>query len=97
MKQILGLVLFAAPLRSFSALTQGTAPRSTRPLEARAEADVKEGRPMSLKSYLISQFKQSRGPVGNLAGWIMVRRSSNRLRNAWTAGLLNLKPRDRVL
>jgi SAM-dependent methyltransferase len=52
---------------------------------------------MSVKSYLISQFREPRGPAGKLAGWIMARRPSNRLRNAWTVDLLDLGPADRVL
>jgi SAM-dependent methyltransferase len=52
---------------------------------------------MSAKKYLISQFKRPRGILGRLAGWIMANRPSNRLRNAWTVDLLDLRPDDRVL
>lgn len=52
---------------------------------------------MSLKRYLIGQFKRPRGPLGRLAGWIMARRASNRRRNEWTIELLDLEPETRVL
>ena len=52
---------------------------------------------MSLRAYVIGQFRQPRGWVGGLAGWIMAARPSNRLRNAWTLDLLDLRPGDRVL
>ena len=52
---------------------------------------------MSLRSYVIGQFRRPCGWVGVLAGWIMATRPSNRLRNAWTVKLLELRPGDRVL
>ncbi len=52
---------------------------------------------MSLKTYIIGQFKRPRGPLGMLAGWIMATRPSNRRRNSWTVDLLDLRPADRIL
>ena len=52
---------------------------------------------MSFKRSLFGQFKQPRGMLGRLAGWIMASRPSNRRRNAWTVELLDLGPGDRVL
>ena len=69
------------------------APRETRV----ALAPSRGGRAVWLKSYLIGQFKRPRGVVGRLAGWVMATRPSNRLRNAWTVALLDLRPEDRVL
>ena len=46
---------------------------------------------------LRSQFHQPKGFLGSVAGWIMANRGSNRDRNLWTVGLLNLQPSDRVL
>ena len=66
--------------------------------EPRARSTAsKEGQTMSLKRYLISQFKRPRGPLGRLAGWTMARRASNRRRNEWTIELLDLEPDTRVL
>lgn len=45
----------------------------------------------------ISQFRRPRGPAGNLAGWLMAYRSSNRRRNEWVVSLLDVQPSDRVL
>lgn len=52
---------------------------------------------MSLRDYVIAQFKRPHGPVGHLAGWIMARRGSNRTRNLWTLDLLDIAPKDRVV
>lgn len=52
---------------------------------------------MSLWPYIIGQFRKPHGAVGHLAGWVMAHRGSNRERNAWTVGLLDIQPRERVL
>jgi trans-aconitate methyltransferase len=52
---------------------------------------------MSLRSHIVSQFKQPSGILGHLAGFIMARRPSNRDRNLWTLELLELQPDDRLL
>lgn len=44
-----------------------------------------------------SQFMRPRGLAGRLAGWEMAVRSSNRKRNVWAVGLLDVQPGDRVL
>ncbi|MCR6489556.1 methyltransferase domain-containing protein [Amycolatopsis sp. OK19-0408] len=45
----------------------------------------------------IAQFHRPTGPAGHLAGWIMGRRGSNVARNRWAAGLLDVRPGERVL
>lgn len=45
---------------------------------------------MSLKNAIVSQFRRPRGWAGSLAGWIMAGRESNRARNNWAVGLLDL-------
>jgi SAM-dependent methyltransferase len=45
----------------------------------------------------IRQFGHPRGAAGNVAGWVMGHRSSNRRRNRWVVSLLDLQPADRVL
>jgi ubiquinone/menaquinone biosynthesis C-methylase UbiE len=45
----------------------------------------------------IGQFHHPRGAAGNVAGWVMAHRSSNRRRNRWVASLLDVGPADRVL
>ena len=52
---------------------------------------------MTLRSHIFGQFKQPRGPLGCLAGWIMAHRRSNRERNAWTISLLDIQPDDKIL
>jgi SAM-dependent methyltransferase len=37
------------------------------------------------------------GVGGNLSGWVMAHRSSNRRRNLWVVALLDVQPTDRVL
>jgi SAM-dependent methyltransferase len=46
---------------------------------------------------LISQFHQPQGIGGRAAGWVMAHRGSNRKRNVWAVGLLDVQPDDRVL
>lgn len=52
---------------------------------------------MSIRAQIVGQFRQPHGPIGQIAGWIMANRGSNRRRNAWTVDLLNIQPSDRVL
>jgi len=52
---------------------------------------------MSLKTAVVRQFRKPLGPIGALAGHIMARRSSNRIRNARTVELMELQPGSRVL
>jgi SAM-dependent methyltransferase len=47
--------------------------------------------------YLVGQFHCPHGLGGRLAGWTMAHRSSNRQRNRWVVGLLDVQPADRVL
>jgi SAM-dependent methyltransferase len=46
---------------------------------------------------LVTQFHQPHGIGGRAAGWVMAHRSSNRKRNVWVAGLLEVQADDRVL
>jgi SAM-dependent methyltransferase len=46
---------------------------------------------------VVGQFQRPRGLGGRAAGWIMATRGSNRKRNIWAVGLLDVQPRDRVL
>jgi SAM-dependent methyltransferase len=46
---------------------------------------------------VVGQFHQPRGLVGRAAGWVMAHRGSNRQRNVWAVGLLDVQPDDRVL
>jgi SAM-dependent methyltransferase len=48
-------------------------------------------------SKLLNQFHRPEGALGHLAGWILANRKSNRERNLWTLGLLDIQPADRVL
>ena len=52
---------------------------------------------MSLKTAIVRQFGKPSGLIGGLAGHIMARRSSNRIRNRRTVELMDLKPNSRVL
>jgi len=52
---------------------------------------------MTVRNYIVGQFKKPHGAVGHLAGWIMANRLSNRERNAWTIGLLDIQPDSRIL
>jgi SAM-dependent methyltransferase len=44
-----------------------------------------------------AQFGRPTGLGGRAAGLVMAHRSSNRRRNAWVVGLLDVRPHDRVL
>jgi SAM-dependent methyltransferase len=46
---------------------------------------------------LVSQFHRPHGFGGRAAGWVMAHRGSNRRRNVWAVGLLDVQPHDRVL
>lgn len=46
---------------------------------------------------LVRQFGNPRGSTGRVAGWVMAHRRSNRQRNEWVVGLLDVRPTDRVL
>ena len=46
---------------------------------------------------LVNQFHRPRGFGGRAAGWVMATRGSNRRRNVWAVGLLDVQPDDRVL
>src|SRR6266566_3716781 len=46
---------------------------------------------------VVSQFHRPRGFSGRAAGWVMAKRESNRKRNIWAVGLLDVQPDDRVL
>jgi len=48
-------------------------------------------------SHIVSQFGRPHGAGGQLAGWVMANRPSNRQRNWWTVDLLRLEPTHRVL
>lgn len=48
------------------------------------------------RAALVRQFKRPEGALGWLAGRVMAARPSNRRRNEWTIGLLNLAPHARV-
>ena len=52
---------------------------------------------MNLRSQIVQQFREPRGALGHLAGWIMANRPSNKQRNFWTLDLLDLQPGDLAL
>ncbi len=52
---------------------------------------------MSVRGTIVAQFKQPHGLLGHVAGRIMANRPSNRERNLWTVGLLDVQPHHRVL
>ncbi len=52
---------------------------------------------MSLRKKLVVQFGKPSGFLGNIAGFIMAKRSSNIERNEWAISLLNIQPSDCVL
>ncbi len=54
-------------------------------------------RKQKLVMAIVSQFMQPRGFAGWLAGWEMALRPSNRQRNVWAVGRLEVEPTDRVL
>lgn len=46
---------------------------------------------------VVGQFRRPHGMGGRAAGWIMGKRGSNRERNIWAVGLLDVQPDARVL
>src|ERR1044072_1379097 len=46
---------------------------------------------------MVAQFRRPTGFWGQVAGWIMASRSSNRRRNHWAVSLLEIERDDRVL
>ncbi len=46
---------------------------------------------------MVGQFFRPHGLGGRAAGWVMAKRGSNRERNIWAVGLLDVQPHDRVL
>jgi ubiquinone/menaquinone biosynthesis C-methylase UbiE len=50
-----------------------------------------------MRAAIVRQFGHPRGAAGNVAGWVMAHRSSNRQRNRWVVSLLDVQPTDRVL
>jgi len=52
---------------------------------------------VSVSRYAVSQFRQPRGLLGHVAGWIMATRASNRERNLWTLDILGIRPGQRIL
>jgi ubiquinone/menaquinone biosynthesis C-methylase UbiE len=46
---------------------------------------------------VVSQFHRPHGFGGRAAGWVMAKRGSNRQRNVWAVGLLDVQPHDRAL
>ena len=46
---------------------------------------------------MVRQFRRPHGIGGRAAGWVMAKRASNRERNIWTVGLLDVQAQDRVL
>lgn len=46
---------------------------------------------------IVGYFRRPRSAVGNMAGWLMAHRPSNRKRNSWVVSLLDVQPTDRVL
>lgn len=51
----------------------------------------------TIRQRLVGQFKEPRGPLGRLAGWVMAHRESNVRRNEWTVSLLEIEPHHKVL
>ena len=50
-----------------------------------------------IRRAVVSQFMRPHGIAGRIAGWEMALRASNRKRNVWAVGLLEVAPDDRVL
>jgi SAM-dependent methyltransferase len=46
---------------------------------------------------VVGQFHRPHGFGGRAAGWVMAKRGSNRQRNVWVVGLLDVHPHDQVL
>ncbi|TDD42234.1 methyltransferase domain-containing protein [Nonomuraea terrae] len=52
---------------------------------------------MDIRRILVTQFGHPRGAAGRVVGWVLAHRPSNRRRIVWAAGLLGVRPGDRVL
>ncbi len=59
--------------------------------------DDRAGSPNPILRYLFSQFHKPRGPIGQLAGWILANRGSNVERGRFLVDLLELEPDHRVM
>jgi SAM-dependent methyltransferase len=71
-----------------------------RALTAAAEFGVARaglGAARALDRDVIGQAHHPRGAAGRITAWEMALRPSNRQRNRWVAGLLEVRPTDRVL
>src|SRR5215472_6225786 len=73
-----------------------TSARQGRKSLTRELTEVMNGK-QKLALAIMSHFRQPRGFAGWLVGWEMALRSSNRQRNVWAVGLLEVEPTDRVL
>ena len=51
----------------------------------------------SIRRAVVRQFGHPRGAAGNIVGWVMAHRASNRERNGWVVSQLNVQSTDRVL
>lgn len=52
---------------------------------------------MGVRTAIVKQFGEPRGPAGVIVGWVLGHRSSNVRRNCWVVAQLDLDPADRVL
>jgi len=59
--------------------------------------DDRAGSPNPVFRYLFSQFRRPRGPIGQLAGWILANRGSNIERGRFLVELLELESDHRVM
>jgi len=51
----------------------------------------------SMIAAIVGQFGHPGGAAGNVAGWVLAHRPSNRHRNSWVASLLDVQPTERIL
>ncbi len=59
--------------------------------------DDRAGRPNPVLRYLFSQFHKPRGPMGQVAGWVLANRGSNVERGRFLIDLLELEAGHRVM
>lgn len=59
--------------------------------------DDRTGNPNPVVRYIFSQFHKPRGPMGQVAGWILANRSSNVERGRFLVDLLDLEPDHHVM
>ena len=64
---------------------------------ASSRGDLSMAAKRAIVRAIVGQFGRPRGAIGNVAGWVMAHRPSNRQRNSWVAALLDVRPNDRVL